>query len=311
MTEMGFLAYRDYVTVRQSANNAVMALLVGSRLAAHTLQLTTGSSHRLAELFPAVQHISRFNLRTEEAKNLLVDADGHLGAISVPYAQALHEDFVLTCLGMLKNAGVPVPGLRGVRSADMHETLLSATAQSDPGTSLVHFHLLRHMRNCQIHEGGRVSSALRAHVASMSATESDAWQGLSGRAPSEITSMSRIVLTSGDIVAAFAVAKSLGRVVNQAMQKAPIPVAEWAKYITADYDASTEKNRNSDQWMRALYRHSVRHYKAIGVPESELEDAAIELGYWDRGKGVVSPRASRPGKARRQPAGLNERGSSY
>lgn len=296
MPEMGFLAYRDYVTVRQSANNAVMALLAGSRLAAHTLQLTTGSSHRLAELFPAVQHISRFNLRTEEAKNLLVDADGHLGAISVPYAQALHEDFVMTCLGMLKDAGVPVPGLRGVRSADMHETLLSVTAQGDPGTPLVHFHLLRHMRNCQIHEGGRVSSALRTYVAGMSGTDSVAWQGLSGRAPSEITRTSRVTPTSGDIVAAFAVAKSLGRVVNLAMQKAPIPVAEWAKYITADYAASTEKYRNSDQWMRTLYRHSARHYKAVQVSEGELEDAAIELGHWDRGKGVVPPRASRPRK---------------
>jgi len=39
-----FPLFRRYESSRQEANNAMMALLAGSKLAAHTLQLTTGSS---------------------------------------------------------------------------------------------------------------------------------------------------------------------------------------------------------------------------------------------------------------------------
>src|SRR6266571_6922255 len=105
MSEVKFPAYRRYTAARQEANNAMIALLAGSRLAAHTLQLTAGSTSLLPQIFPAIPHIRHFNLQTETARQLLLDADSHLGAVAVPYALAVHEDYVMSCLSLLKSIG--------------------------------------------------------------------------------------------------------------------------------------------------------------------------------------------------------------
>ena len=61
-----------------------MALLAGSHLANHTLNLTQGSDRPLSEIFPRVPHIERFNLKTETASALLADAEAHLSAMAIP-----------------------------------------------------------------------------------------------------------------------------------------------------------------------------------------------------------------------------------
>jgi hypothetical protein len=95
----------------------MMALLAGSRLAAHTLQLTAGSLRLLPEMFPAVPDIRMFNLRTEVARELLLDADSHLGAVAVPYALAVHEDFMISVIEVLKAEGVKViTGHKAIRA---------------------------------------------------------------------------------------------------------------------------------------------------------------------------------------------------
>ena len=72
--EILFPEYRAYVASRIEVNNAMMALLAGSRLAAHTLTLTVGSTATLSQLFPAVEHVGRFDLRSDSARQLLNDA---------------------------------------------------------------------------------------------------------------------------------------------------------------------------------------------------------------------------------------------
>src|SRR5690606_22350707 len=101
LSEAKYRAYRDYVDSRVEVDNAMMALLAGSRLASNTLQLTGGSKRTLAELFPAVEHIERFNLRNDSARELLLDADRHLTSVALPYALATHEDFVVSSLATL------------------------------------------------------------------------------------------------------------------------------------------------------------------------------------------------------------------
>lgn len=144
----------------------MMALLAGSKLAAHTLQLTAGSSQLLPDIFPGVDHISYFNLRTDVATDLLLNTGHHLGAVAVPYALAVHEDFVVTALQALTGLGYTVlaPGSsknlakNRVAAWNMHEALFLTLGKSVParGTDLVSlelYHLLREMRNCQIHNG--------------------------------------------------------------------------------------------------------------------------------------------------------------
>lgn len=280
MREVDYPAYRRYATARREANDAIMALLAGSRLASHTLQLTEGSQRLLPEIFPAVPHIWRFNLTTENARKLLLNADAHLGAVTVPYALAIHEDLVMSSLDMLKSAGLTILDQgKQVRAWNMHEVLFRTTSSAEPHETLDQFHLLREMRNSLIHEGGKASTRLQAAIGSMSAASSTTWQYLTGRTPADIISSGKVVFTVGDILASFAVIKELGRRVNAAMQKGMLSTA-WAKIVVEDHARETSKIRNSAAWIRALNGYSRYRYGALSLAADELESAAISLGLW-------------------------------
>ncbi|WP_419944415.1 hypothetical protein [Candidatus Poriferisodalis sp.] len=106
-----FPIHRQYTTARQSANNAMVSFLAGSALASHTLQLTAGSDRLLPEIFPAVPHIARFNLRPDAAAEVLGAAGPHLATVTIPYALAIHENFVTQCIRWIKDAfNFPAPG---------------------------------------------------------------------------------------------------------------------------------------------------------------------------------------------------------
>lgn len=290
MGEVHFPGYRVYTASREEANNAMMALLVGSRLAAHTLRLTEGSTRVLSDIFPAVPHIRRFNLRTESARQLLLDADTHLGAAAVPYALAVHEDFVMTSLELLKSSGVPLQtGKKAIKAWNMHEILFKTMKTTQPQLPLSHYHLLRIMRNAQIHAGGAVSLELQDYVAKMTAPSVSTWQKLTGRPPADVVSGTKIVFTVGDIIASFAVIKELGRNINLGLQGAIQP-SVWARIIVDDYASQTRNVRNSDGWMRTLRGYARNSYRPLGITASELEAAAIALGKWTRRAGLVPVR---------------------
>jgi hypothetical protein len=290
LAEVHFPDYRVYTASREEANNAMMALLVGSRLAAHTLRLTEGSTRVLSEIFPAVPHIRRFNLRTESARQLLIDADAHLGASAVPYALAVHEDFVMTALDLLKSSGVVLrTGKKAIKAWNMHEILFKTMNVSTPQPSLSHYHLLRIMRNAQIHAGGAVSGDLLNYVTKMTPSSVTAWQRLTGRPPVDLVAGTKIAFTVGDIIASFAVTKELARNINLGLQGA-IQHSVWAQIIVNDYSGQTNNIRNSDGWMRSLRGYARNFYRPLGITASELETAATALGKWTRLPGAVSVR---------------------
>lgn len=287
MAEVHFPDYRIYSASREEADNAMMALLVGSRLAVHTLRLTEGSTRVLSDIFPAVPHIRRFNLRTESARQLLLDADTHLGAAAVPYALAVHEDFVMTSLELLKTSGLALKkGKKAIRAWNMHEILFRTVGMADPQPTLSHYHLLRNMRNAQIHAGGAVSSDLNDYVARMATSSVAGWQRLTGRAPVDIIEGTQITFTVGDIIASFAVIKELGRNINVGLQGA-IPIPLWAQIVVNDYSSQTKNTKNSDSWMRSLRGYARNFYRPLGITADQLEAAATALGKWTRPAGAV------------------------
>jgi len=299
LKEIRFPAYRHYVSQRQEANNAIVALLAGSRLAFHTLQLTEGSDNLLSEIFPAVPHIKHFNLRTESARTLLLNADSHLGAITVPYALALHEDFLMTVLEWLNSVGFTLDKQgKAIKAWNMHEVLFRTLQVAPPSPSLSLLHLLRHMRNAQIHEGGRVPQSLRDYIQALPADRDLAWTKLTGRPLKQTISQDSIEFTSGDIFASFALTKRVGRDINYALQSAGIAPSIWCELATEDFSKYTDKFRNSDNWMRALWGYAKQFYGDLSLSESDLEDAAIRLGLWTRGKGVVPPRKLRTSRTK-------------
>lgn len=211
----------------------MMGLLAGAQLAAHLLKLTEGSSHLLPEVFPQVDHIGRFNLTTEEASAIPASADRHLGAMSVPYALALHEDYMKTCLGLLHRAGLCSQStVANTKLAAQHSKIADLTAGSFNADRLAQLDTLRVMRNCMIHDGGRANSTLVVQVASWSPTTEALWVKI---APSlrGISVGDRVVLGHQQLILALAVTKFLSREANVLIQPV-VPRDLWADVVVDD-----------------------------------------------------------------------------
>lgn len=231
-----FPGYRDWEERRVEASNAMMGLLAGAQLAAHLLKLTEGSSHLLPEVFPQVDHIGRFNLTTEEASAILASADTHLGAMSVPYALALHEDYMKTCLELLHRAGLCSQGtVTNTRLAAQHSKVAELAGGAFNADRLAQLDTLRLMRNCTIHDGGRANSALVNRVASWSATTEALWMKV---APSlrGIAIGAPIIFGHQQLILTLAVTKFLSREANVLIQPV-VPRDLWADLVVADVAA--------------------------------------------------------------------------
>jgi hypothetical protein len=177
-------AWRDYEAVRIETSNAMMGLLAGAQLASHLLQLMKGSDRLLPEVYPLVPHIGRFNLTSEAASEILASADAHLGAMSVPYALSVHEDYLKTCLTLLARAGLSTINVANKTVlAGQHEAIQQATGGSFDTAAICQLDTLRKMRNCTIHAGGRASETLVAHLATLPASVATAWVKLAKRDP--------------------------------------------------------------------------------------------------------------------------------
>jgi hypothetical protein len=210
-----------------------MGLLAGAQLASHLLKLTEGSSHLLPEVFPNVPHIGRFNLTTAEASEILESADTHLGAMAVPYALALHEDYLKTCLTMLAEAGLCTrrAATNSVLSRQ-HDLIANITGGQFSAESLKHLNAIRLMRNCMIHEGGRVNEALRSEVNSWNTHTQGSWTKFAPSLQGIIVG-DEIQFTHKHLILTLAVTKHLSREANLLLQPA-IPTAIWADVVIND-----------------------------------------------------------------------------
>lgn len=285
MAEVLYPEYRAYVDSRVDVNDAMTALLAGSRLAAHTLQLTEGSTHTLREVFPSVEHIRRFNLRSDEARGYLLDADHHLASVALPYALATHEDFVSRTLELLKDHDrVLATGGKPIRAWNMHTIFFDTCNSPEPSEWMQSFHVLRELRNCVTHAGGGVSERLIEAITDMGDDARDGWSRINlGAAPEGLTDGGRVRLTAELIFTAFAVTKQIGRAINVTLSST-FTAAEWARIIVNDFAGQTRKPRNSSGWRRALIGYARQYYAPLSVEESALEGAARELGEWTRAR---------------------------
>jgi hypothetical protein len=161
VTIIRFRHFRDYDEQRVLVNDSMMGLLAGSKLAAQTLRLSEGSEAHLADIFPSVAHIQRFNLRVDRASEVLIHAEDHLAAICIPYLMAAHEAFVKhAALKLCVDAGVISNAkFKAASMESMHETLAEVAPEGIDFApdSLALFHVLRGMRNAIIHSNSRLS----------------------------------------------------------------------------------------------------------------------------------------------------------
>lgn len=287
MAEVKFPDYRAYEAARIVVNDAMNALLVGSRLGVHLLTMVGQSNELLSAEFPTIEHIRRFDVRVPTARAMLSNADHHFAAVAIPYAMSAHEDFISGCLASLRAEGVPVVNggqslpAGAVNASNMHSALFESTGGPAAIGDLEVFHIVRLVRNCIVHRGGRISSALRSEVATLSASAVADWAGVTGEAPGDLLAHDPVRLSAGHAFMAFAVTKRLGRAANHAMQIG-YPRPAWARLVVDDFAEGARQPRNSDQWRRALLGFSARQYGPIGLLDAELETAARATGAWTR-----------------------------
>ncbi|WP_028821905.1 hypothetical protein [Propionimicrobium lymphophilum] len=282
MGEIMFREYRDYIENRVRVNNAMMALLAGSKLAAHTLSLTSGSNSTLAEVFPTVEHIKRFNLRSDSARDLLNDADQYIASVTIPYALATHEDFVIKMLHLLESEGVrPITHGRQVKAWNMHEVLFETCGYLKPVEWLETFHVIREIRNSIIHSGELSDSRLNEAISRMGDDARHGWSKLNRNALPEATidSKGRLALTAENVFTSLAVTKRLGREINRALANR-LDTTEWARLAISDFHKSTTKIRNSSGWRRSAIGFARQYYSLAGITEGDIEQAARKLGFW-------------------------------
>jgi hypothetical protein len=271
-----FADYRLYEQKRIEASNAMMGLLAGAQLASHLLQLTAGSERLLPEVFPRVAHIGRFNLTTEEARAILNAADTHLGAMSVPYSLALHEDYLKTCLDLLTRGGCCTPRQAERAKSKLvhqHHGIEAATGGSFHLDSLAQIDTLRLMRNCIIHDGGRASTALVDKVQSWTVTTETAWAKLAKGTLRHLQVGDSVRFGHAELILSLAVTKSLAREANVLLQNA-LPRSLWADLVLEDLRSSDpEFTGDRMQLLRKLRGIARFHYGPIRLTDSELSAA--------------------------------------
>ncbi|WP_405062994.1 hypothetical protein OG474_15515 [Kribbella sp. NBC_01505] len=253
-----------------------MGLLAGAQLASHLLQLTEGSERLLPEVFPRVAHIGRFNLTTEEARSILNAADTHLGAMSVPYSLALHEDYLKTCLDLLARGGcctsAQAERAKG-RLALQHRGIEAATGGAFQLDGLAQIDTLRLMRNCMIHDGGRASSALVSTVQSWTSTTESAWVKLARRTLRNLRVGDSVRFGHAELILSLAVTKALARQANVLLQGA-LPRPLWADLVLEDL-RQTDPGFAGDgiQLLRKLRGMARFNYGPIKLAETDLTAA--------------------------------------
>ena len=272
MVPINFPRHRQYQTQRIDANNAVMALLAGSKLAEAVLRLTEGSSQRLAELFPQVQHVERLNLKTGEARAILADAENHVGAMAIPYVLSIHEDYMVGLCTMLNAAGVlSRSDCENLGPANMHERYEAACNGHFSTDTLRLFHYLRLIRNSQIHYAGRVHNSLATYSSSLVNSDAATWGRVTGNPISIYEAGTDLGLTIFELIATLAISKRLAEEANEMLQTG-LPRQAWLDILVEDW-AATPRRGNRDMKIRNLFGFARFEYGPLAVTKSEAEAA--------------------------------------
>lgn len=270
-----FPGYRRFDSARIEVNDATMALLIGSRLAAHLLSASTGSSAYLPEIYPSVDGIRRLHLRPDTASALLRDVESHLAAMAIPYIWATFEVLLNETSDLLGRDQKPSP--TAVEKKDGMKGLLTyigrvTSSPLDPDDVAL-LDLVRHIRICIVHYGSRPGSKVRNAWNLLSIPQHDRWVRYANR-PLPLTG-SVIDIRNDEVVASLAIAKHAARQIGERLTTSISP-ATWAEEIVDDY-LSNGVNPPSDPVLRRkkLKGWARLFYESAKVPQSLLDAALV------------------------------------
>lgn len=212
--EAHFPPYNAFLSAMDSVNTTVMGLIVGSELAARTLELTRGSKLSIREIFPDLRHVDRFNLPPSAAMEVLQDAPAHIAPMTIPYAMAHMEELVVAFaeIGHTDMA----PGWNNVFGDDQPprdttvEILSTAQPEIVPKELLFLYQYVRKLRNFIVHGNGvATSDFVRQKWEDSPGNALGIWQRWSRSRPRMVGKGECLKLGQGEIVGTFAMVRAL------------------------------------------------------------------------------------------------------
>ena len=120
--------YRAFERSRIAANDAMMALAIGARLAGHLLSQSPDedADRLLPDVFPTVEGAQKLNRTVEDARLLISSAETHLAYMAIPFALSVHQTYCVQALRLLRRDGIDTatddPFL--IRLEHLHERLM-------------------------------------------------------------------------------------------------------------------------------------------------------------------------------------------
>lgn len=268
---MKFAAYRQYLDQRQLVNSAVMALLAGSQLAMHTLQLTEGSNRTMSEIFPRVPHIDQFNLKTEVANEFLGQAESHLSAMAIPYIITIQESLFGTFESMLMSSGATLKRKSKMTSPVwIVKEYWEATGQTLDEPSWLVFELLNELRHDITHRAGIVGPNLMTKASLLTKQAISLWERMANKSFPSFLLGQKHVLDHADMVVCLAVVKFLAREGNVIMQGC-YPRDKWLADLVQDVTATRGLSGNLVLKTRTTQAFARLNYAPLRFSKPEVE----------------------------------------
>jgi hypothetical protein len=278
-----FPAYRRYREARITSNDAMVALVIASRLGQHVLRTSAADPDALLPvLFRKLPGVERLNVTAERAAELLESSEQLLAQMAIPYVLSVHEAYLGDAIEMIKDDGKDpkarawtvawAAGAEAIPLADKHAYIAERTGVAMPERELELFELFRLIRNRSIHYAGRAGSRVPTVYRHMSQDAKQRWVRVAGRALNVEPETDLISLGDGDLKLVLATAFSLGVAVNESLAVA-LSREYWASLVVADFHAGHQSRRNDPQLARRVVGFARREYGRLALSEDEIRKA--------------------------------------
>ncbi|WP_218976527.1 hypothetical protein [Streptomyces sp. TLI_146] len=220
------------------------------------------------------------NLTTANARSLLSQAEQHLGAMAVPYALAIHEDFANTCFALLLRDGqITSAEIRNARASSMHGLFEQKIGKQLPSDSIEQYHLIRRMRNAVIHAGGKPQQGLVTAANNLSHRALAQWMKVTGDSPATRVKIGvPVTFSHGELVLALAVTKRISQEMNFALRDG-LSRDTWADVALEDFVSEHPQLVHIAQRKRKLAGFLRSYYQALNLTNAE-GTAAMQRAGW-------------------------------
>lgn len=272
MVLVRFAQYVEYENNLTEISNSLMGLLAGSKLASHLLILNEGSTKLLPEVFPKVEHIKRFSLTSEKAREILEEAETHLGTMGTPYILALHEDYMNICINFVLEGISGFTSNRGTPLAQQHSHFEGKTGKTFSIDSIGQLNVIRCMRNCVIHNGGKVSQALVTAIANLTPSAISDWGKLAEVPINSMLIGKPFRFGHSEMILTLAITKKLAKEANEILQTS-VSIDLWADLVIKEMMLVDSHLLSRPDILRKVNGYARHNFGALSLSSQDLENA--------------------------------------